>query len=121
MVEGTALEMRHTRKSIGGSNPPLSASLPQTEILSDLRVAEMGRHLRGSSDRNSPKPLTAPQGTDSDAADPVQLFDPRNSYIWRCRRRPRRSGVEGPRNRSQNREGQKLSRETVERAPNVSA
>ena len=25
-VESTALEMRHTRKGIGGSNPPLSAS-----------------------------------------------------------------------------------------------
>ncbi len=25
MVESTALEMRHTRKGIGGSNPPLSA------------------------------------------------------------------------------------------------
>ena len=27
MVDRTALEMRHTRKCIGGSNPPLSAKL----------------------------------------------------------------------------------------------
>ena len=27
MVECTALEMRHTRKGIGGSNPPLSATI----------------------------------------------------------------------------------------------
>ena len=27
MVESTALEMRHTRKGIGGSNPSLSATL----------------------------------------------------------------------------------------------
>ena len=28
MVEGTALEMRHTRKGIVGSNPTLSANMP---------------------------------------------------------------------------------------------
>ena len=30
MVECTALEMRHTRKGIGGSNPSLSAIIPAT-------------------------------------------------------------------------------------------
>ncbi len=49
-VECTALEMRHTRKSIEGSNPSLSASLAQTEILSAVRVAQKGQHPRGSAD-----------------------------------------------------------------------
>ena len=32
MVESTALEMRHTRKGIGGSNPSLSASTHLSRI-----------------------------------------------------------------------------------------
>ena len=32
VVECTALEMRHTRKGIGGSNPSLSASIPKKNI-----------------------------------------------------------------------------------------
>jgi hypothetical protein len=32
VVECTALEMRHTRKGIGGSNPSLSANLAVTGV-----------------------------------------------------------------------------------------
>ncbi len=51
MVESTALEMRHTRKGIGGSNPPLSAIISLTQ--SSLRsLAPRGR-------RNAPAPTWA--------------------------------------------------------------
>jgi hypothetical protein len=36
VVESTALEMRHTRKGIGGSNPSLSASQVESAYFSPL-------------------------------------------------------------------------------------
>ena len=40
MVESTALEMRHTRKGIGGSNPSLSANLCSQRDLRAIANAE---------------------------------------------------------------------------------
>lgn len=46
MVECTALEMRHTRKGIGGSNPSLSASLVTRTLISHMNFAKSQRWLK---------------------------------------------------------------------------
>ena len=46
MVESTALEMRHTRKGIGGSNPSLSAIFAIARQFASL-MAPMGGLLAG--------------------------------------------------------------------------
>ncbi len=56
MVESTALEMRHTRKGIGGSNPSLSAIISPTaylfrclpDTISYRQVLEQPRHRLGA-------------------------------------------------------------------------
>ena len=54
MVESTALEMRHTRKGIGGSNPSLSASTidrmepEQASIAQAWRTVAHVQHRRGA-------------------------------------------------------------------------
>jgi hypothetical protein len=75
VVDCTALEMRHRCKPIGGSNPPLSATLRPD----GLRVAGHPREEKGASDLHfkqlCPSFRDAPSRQNSEA-------------ILRCRRRP---------------------------------
>ena len=45
VVECTALEMRHTREGIVGSNPTLSATHPFQSISDRLKIVEIARFL----------------------------------------------------------------------------
>ena len=48
MVECTALEMRHTRKGIGGSNPSLSANGPSDDARGKTLLADDDGQARGA-------------------------------------------------------------------------
>ena len=57
MVECTALEMRHTRKGIGGSNPPLSAS-ELVHLIENTEIIEIGSRPSESLSQTSNWPRT---------------------------------------------------------------